>query len=105
MRTMLLGLALAAPALLLGGCASANMSGGSFLPSASQALHVPLDSVGGSIPSVRAPIPVRSQDSVGGSIPSLRVRHHQDSVGGSIPSLRVVHHLDSVGGSIPSHHH
>lgn len=101
MRTMLLGLALAAPALFLGGCASANMSGGSFLPSASQALHVPLDSVGGSIPSVGAPIPVRSQDSVGGSIPS---RHHQDSVGGSIPSLRA-HHQDSVGGSIPSHHH
>jgi hypothetical protein len=88
MRTMLLGLALVAPALVLGGCASGNLSGGSFLPSATPSL-----------------IQMHRQDSVGGSIPSqLRVRH-QDSVGGAIPSHGKMHHQDSVGGSIPSHHH
>ncbi|MFY9738773.1 MAG: hypothetical protein WAK11_06925 [Candidatus Cybelea sp.] len=78
MRAILLATTLAAPALVLGGCASGNLPGSSLLPSANQAAHVlrvSHNSVGGSIPS-----------SVGGSIPS--------SVGGSIPS--------SVGGSIPS---
>jgi hypothetical protein len=102
MRTMLLGLALAVPALFLGGCASANLSGGSLLPSATPSLLQVQrqDSVGGSIPSKPK---AGQQDSVGGSIPSLRVRH-QDSVGGSIPSKPKVRHQDSVGGSIPSHH-
>lgn len=40
MRTILLGLTLATSALVLGGCASGNLPGSSFLPGTSQVRHI-----------------------------------------------------------------
>jgi hypothetical protein len=111
MRTILLVIVLAAPALL-GGCSGGNLQGNSMLPSASQAIqvHHDLDSVGGGPPSVNGRIQ-HDTDSVGGGPPKTGygVAQPGDSVGGGPPSkqvkLKKMHHnSDSVGGGPPSVH-
>ncbi len=101
-------------ALVLGGCASGNLPGGSALPMASQSLLRPSDSVGGGLPgtspgqghhaginpgdSVGGGLPGHD-DSVGGGLPG-----HDDSVGGGLPGHMVkIHNQDSVGGGLPGH--
>lgn len=110
MRTILLVIVLAAPALL-GGCSGGNLQGNSMLPSAGQAIQVHhLDSVGGGPPSRADGRIQHDTDSVGGGPPKTGgIAQPGDSVGGGPPSkqvkLKKMHHnSDSVGGGPPSVH-
>ncbi len=68
MRVMVIGFAFTAAGLILGGCASGNLPGASFMPGTSQVSHVrSLDSAGGRvITGVNATHHVRAQEVLSG---------------------------------------